>query len=77
MPTGGLLELSRDIYPLEAVQATVAAYEGLARFEVSATADVIRVTIADRDPDVADVLEDEFCNHALCEAVIVHRGTQR
>jgi hypothetical protein len=68
------LELSRDIYPLEAVQRTVEAYSELARFEVEATADVVRVAIHEPDEELADAMADEFLNHALYESVRQHRG---
>ena len=56
---------SRSLYSPEAVHAAVEAFEELGTFEVQDRSNSIEVTIRDPDPDVADVLADELCNHAL------------
>ena len=68
------LSFSRSLYRVEAVQGAVAAYEGLATFTVAEEADDIVVTIAEPDPDVADVIQDEFSNHVLFGTVVAVRN---
>jgi hypothetical protein len=68
------LVFSRSLYAAEAVQAAVAAYEELASFELQISAEAIEVTIREPDESVADVLVDEFCNHALHETIVRQRG---
>ncbi len=68
-----VLELNRDLYPLEAVQAAVDAYAGLARIEVRATPDMITVEVHEPNEDV-EHLTDELANHALFEAVRRYRA---
>lgn len=68
------LELSRSLYDPDAVAEAVAAFQNLATIEVEATEARLRVTITDPDPDVADVLADELCNHALAHTVARHRA---
>jgi hypothetical protein len=67
------VSFARDLYSAEAVAEAVQAYAGLARFEVlQGGADVV-VEIREPDPDVADVLVDEFCNHVLNQTVARRR----
>ncbi len=68
------LRFSRSLYEPEAVRAAVKAFDALAQFEVSLTADDVVVTISDPDEELADVLADELCNHALHQTVIRARG---
>ena len=63
------LSLPRSLYDASAVEATVEAYNELATFDVKLVDDAIMVTINDPDPDVADIIVDEFCNHALSETI--------
>jgi len=66
--------LSRSLYSVEAVNATVGAYSGLATFEVRLGGDDIAVAISDAAPSLSRVLADEFCNHALHETIRRSRG---
>ena len=68
------LLFSRSLYEPEAVEDAVRAFDALARFEVQLTADDIIVTISEPDAELADVLADELCNHALHQTVIRARG---
>lgn len=61
---------SRELYSLEAVKQAAQDYAELASFQVSDGGADIIVEIAEIDPDVQDVLLDEFCNQALSEVVI-------
>lgn len=61
---------SRSLYQAEAVQAAVEAYQELATFDVKVRDDDVAVEIFDPDPDVANVLVDEFCNHVLHETIV-------
>jgi hypothetical protein len=63
------LVLSRSLYLPEAVEAAVQAYAELATFEVDLEGADIAIAISDIDPDVEDVLVDEFCNHVLGETI--------
>jgi len=63
------LAFSRDLYAAEAVDEAVRAYAGLARFAVSQGGADVLVEVSEPDPEVADVLLDEFCNHVLNETV--------
>lgn len=65
---------SRDLYLADAVEAAVEAYEKLATFDVKVSDSEIEVGIREPDPDVVDVLVDEFCNHVLHETVVRLRG---
>lgn len=68
------IELSRSLYDPDAVAEAVATFQHLATIEIEPTDAHVRVTIADLDPDVADVLADELCNHALAHTVSRHRA---
>ena len=59
----------RSIYRPDAVLAAAEAFADLARIAVDVGDEVVQVELADPDPDHADVLLDEFCNHALWETV--------
>ncbi len=65
---------SRSLYAPEAVRAAAAAYGELASFELQVSAEAIEVVITEPDESVADVLVDEFCNHALHETIVSLRG---
>ena len=68
------IEFSRSLYDPEAIDEAVAAFGALATFAVVATEAHVRVTMSEPDPDVADVLVDELCNHALAHTVSRHRA---
>jgi hypothetical protein len=68
------VRFARSLYHPEAVEVSVAAYAGLATFDVKTVAEDIEVTITDPDPDVAAVIVDELCNHVLAETVKRARG---
>ena len=56
------------------LQASADAYKELARLEVEVTDNEIVVTLHDPDPDLEDILADEFANHALSETIRRARG---
>ncbi len=68
------IRFSRSLYSVEAVDAAVAAYAGLATFEVRQEGDDIAVSVTGIDARVVDRLVDAFCNHALFETVRLARG---
>lgn len=61
---------SRALYLADAVGAAVEAYGELATFAVVELDDEVAVDISDPDPEVAEVLVDEFCNHVLHETIV-------
>jgi phosphoribosylformylglycinamidine (FGAM) synthase PurS component len=65
---------SRSLYSPEAVEAAVQAFSHLAKLEVRMHEDAIELTMADPDPEVADELLDELCNHVLAETIARSRG---
>lgn len=65
---------SRELYLPDAVEAAVEAYAELAIFEVKVSDGQIEVGVGEPDPEVADVLVDEFCNHVLHETIVRLRG---
>ena len=68
------IRFSRSLYLPEAIDAAAEAYGGLATIEVVRGDDAIAVTLSDVDPDVADVIEDAFANHALAETITRSRA---
>jgi hypothetical protein len=70
------LSFARDLYSAEAVDEAVKAYAGLAQFAVSQVESDLVVQVSEPDPDVADVLADEFCNHVLNETVRLRQKGQ-
>ncbi len=66
---------ARSLYALEAVEAAAKAFEHLAKLSVKVEGNDIELSVSDPDPDVADVLTDELCNHALAGTVIRTRGS--
>ncbi len=68
------LVFARSLYSPDAVRAATAAYAELASFELQVSAEAIEVIISEPDESVADVLLDEFCNHALHETIVSLRG---
>ena len=65
---------ARSLYSPAAVRAAAAAYAELATIELQVADDTIEVTLSDPDPALADVVADEFCNHALHETILGRRG---
>lgn len=67
------ITFSRSLYLPEAVQAAADAFAELAKIEVRVLDGDIEVELDAIDPDVADVIEDELCNHALHQTVVRRR----
>ena len=63
------LRLHRSLYRLEAVQAAVARFARLGRFELIASPDEIRVLIAEVPERLRPRMADEFANHALFQTI--------
>lgn len=63
------LRLDRKLYPKAALKATVSAFSDLATIEVTADDRYHVITMTEIDPEVADVIDREFANFALAEAV--------
>ena len=66
----------KSLYPADAVQSAAAAYSELATFALEGEDHRTTVTISDIDADFADFpdeFEDAFANHALFEAIRLHR----
>jgi hypothetical protein len=62
------------LYRPDAIQLAVAAYEGLATFQVESGEHETRVTIVSPRPDLAHRLADALANHVLHETVRGHRA---
>lgn len=62
--------LHRSLYDSLAIEEVAAQYAGVARVSVSTTEHELRVVFDEVDPDVAEVLVDHFCNHALAATVV-------
>jgi len=67
------LVLDSRLYKASAVREAAGSFAELARFEIKPSRGSISVAVEDIDPEVADVLEDEFLNFALA-ATIESRG---
>ena len=70
---GELVRFSRSLYDPAAVRDAVTAFDALASFEVVESETHLDVTITEPDTDLADVLADELCNHALANTIAMHR----
>jgi hypothetical protein len=68
------ITFARSLYEPEAVDAAVAAFGELATFEIKLEDHAVIVEIRDPDPDVADVLADELCNHVLSHTITARRA---
>lgn len=68
------IRFSRSLYDRAAIDTALEAFDALATFSVAEEDDAFVVTIADPDPDVADVLGDELANHVLGHTVSLRRG---
>ena len=67
-----VVSFARDLYPVESVRAAIAAYHGLAHFELEVGEQQLVVRISEPRADVADAVADELANHALYEAIRAH-----
>ena len=67
------LSLHGKLYRVTAVREATADFAGLAKFMVKSSKGRIEVDVSDIDPEVSDVLVDEFLNFALA-ATIAARG---
>mgnify|MGYP007096743464 CR=1 FL=1 len=67
-----LLDLSRSLYDLGAVEATALAFVELATFHVEPSEHHIQVRITDAHPSVADLV-DHFTNHVLHATIVGRR----
>lgn len=65
---------SRSLYLPEAIEAAAEAYAALAEIEIARGDDATTVILRNVDPDVADVIEDAFSNHALVETITRSRA---
>lgn len=63
------LRLDRKLYTKAAVTATVEAFAGLARIQVTADDRYHVVELLEPDPDVAETIDKEFANFALAETI--------
>ena len=63
------LSLHKRLYPRAAVQAAIDAFEELAVIRVTSEKTHLQVTFTQVDPDVDDVVVQEFANFALAEAI--------
>lgn len=75
MPPDAEVLLSADLYVMAAVTESARAFGELARVSVTAPepgTGTIIVRFTDIQPEVADAIEDEFCNHVLA-GTIEHR----
>ncbi|MCB9778820.1 MAG: hypothetical protein H6742_09675 [Alphaproteobacteria bacterium] len=63
------IELHGSLYDLAAVRELAGQYGGVARLSLEEGDHAVTVRFDDIDTDVADVLVDHFCNHALVETV--------
>lgn len=71
------LSFSRSLYRQDAIEATVAAYAGLAKMSIDTDADhEIVVTVSEPHPALAGELVDAMCNHILFETIRRHRNDQ-
>ena len=74
MPPEAEVQLSSDLYVM-AVTESARAFGDLAKVSITVPAPdsgTIIVRFADIQPDVADAIADEFCNHVLA-GTIEHR----
>ena len=65
--------LDRRFYKVGAVEEAASDFSELATFDIHSDGKKIHVSVTDIDPDVADVLIDEFLNFALA-ATVAARG---
>lgn len=65
------ITFDKKFYKADAVRKTVEEYRGseAAEFEMEEAPDFIRVAISDIDPEVQDVIREEFCNYALSQTI--------
>jgi hypothetical protein len=63
------LLLDKKLYQAEAVKEAAADFSELAKIEVTNSGSQLQVTFEEIDPDVADVLVDEFLNFALAGTI--------
>jgi hypothetical protein len=75
MPPDAEVQFSSDLYVMAAVTESARAFGELAKVSITVPAPdsgTIIVRFADIQPDVADAIADEFCNHVLA-GTIEHR----
>jgi len=60
-----VIKFNKKIYSLEAVENAIEEYKHLAEFEIKELNDYIEVKIDKIDPEVKNVLKDEFSNYVL------------
>ncbi len=63
------LSLHKRLYSRASVQAAADAFVELATIELKSENTHLNVTFSDIDPDVEDVLVQEFANFALAEVI--------
>ena len=63
------LSLHKRLYPRAAVQSAMDAFEELAVIALASDKNHLQITFSDVDPDVEDVVVQEFANFALAEAI--------
>ena len=68
------LDFDTTLYREDALEAAVAAHEGLARFEIDKQPGRWLVQAVDPEPSLAAVLLDSLANHALFETIVRERA---
>ena len=64
-----VLKLNRKLYTATSLKVAVEAFQGLASIVVERTESHFVIRFEDADPDVKDVLAQEFGNYALAETI--------
>jgi len=59
------IEFDKQIYKLDAIKKAITEFEKLANFSIIDSNEIIKVKINKIDPEVKDILKDEFANYVL------------
>ncbi len=60
-----IIKFDRKIYKLKAIKLAIKEYKELADFNLKQKGKYFEVELKNIDPDVEEVIKDEFCNYVL------------
>lgn len=60
-----VIKFDKKIYKLKAVKLAIRDYKELADFVLKTKGDYFEVELKNIDPDVKNIIQDEFCNYVL------------
>lgn len=60
-----IIKFNKKIYPLAVIKTSIKSFEPVAKFQIKNTKDYIIVILNKIQPNIKEVIKDEFSNYVL------------